>query len=319
LLRAGVVTLAYTIFVILFGAIVRISGSGAGCGQHWPTCNGEIAHLPRRIETLIELTHRVTSGGALLASVALAFVTFRRVPARDTLRRVAASIVALMILEALVGAGLVLWRLVAKDTSAARAVVMPAHLLSTYALLAALTLFVCWSARPADRARGALPRGTRVRFAFAAAAIVIAAAAGAVTALGDTLYPPVAASLAGRWGEDQATGAHFLQRLRGLHPVLAVFAAALVARVVWPFVEAAEASVRRSSRAVLAFIGVQMLAGVLNVYLLAPGWLQVAHLALALGLWIAFVALAVELGMPGRAKPIADAEPDRSLAAPARP
>src|SRR5687767_4016105 len=96
--RAAKATLGYTIFVVLFGAIVRITGSGAGCGQHWPTCNGEIAHLPHRIETLIELTHRVTSGGALLAALALAYVTRRRVPARHPLRRVAYAVVALMIL-----------------------------------------------------------------------------------------------------------------------------------------------------------------------------------------------------------------------------
>ena len=49
-------SLCYTVFVILFGAVVRISGSGAGCGQHWPTCHGEVAHLPRSIETAVELT-----------------------------------------------------------------------------------------------------------------------------------------------------------------------------------------------------------------------------------------------------------------------
>jgi cytochrome c oxidase assembly protein subunit 15 len=305
--RTAKATLGYTIFVVLFGAIVRITGSGAGCGQHWPTCHGEIAHLPRRIETLIELSHRVTSGGALLAALALAYVTGRSVPARHPLRRVAYAVVALMILEALIGAGLVLWRLVAEDTSAARAVVMPAHLLSTYALLAVLTLAVRWSAPPSVDTLTSPAQKTRLSLVLAAGALVLVSAAGAVTALGDTVYPPVSATLAGRWGEDQAAGAHFLQRLRGLHPVLAVLGAALVARLVFPFASAARRVVRRSSLAVLVLLGVQLLAGVLNVYWLAPGWLQVVHLGLALALWIAFVTLSVELGVPARAEPVPEA------------
>ncbi len=307
-------TLGYTIFVVLFGAVVRITGSGAGCGQHWPTCHGEIAHLPRRIETLIELTHRVTSGGALLFVFALTYATVRGVPARHPLRRVAYAAVALMLLEALIGAGLVLWRLVADDTSAARAVVMPAHLISTYALLAVLTLAVRWSATPEERASSSPSHSTRLRLLLAAAAIVVASAAGALTALGDTLYPPAAASLAGRMGEDQAASAHFLQRLRVLHPVLAVFAALFVARVAWAFAGGPRGVVRSASRAVIAFAGIQLLAGTLNVWLFAPGWLQVVHLGLALGLWVALVILAAELGVPARSVPGAAAERKSVLA-----
>jgi heme a synthase len=316
--RAAKATLGYTIFVVLFGAVVRITGSGAGCGQHWPSCNGEIAHLPRRIETLIELTHRVTSGGALLAAFALAYVTVRGVPAGHPLRRVAYAAVVLMILEALIGAGLVLWRLVAADTSAARAVVMPAHLLSTYALLAVLTLAVRFSATSDEQAPNAPSPSTRLRLLLAAAAIVVASAAGAITALGDTLYPPAAASLAGRMGEDQAANAHFLQRLRVLHPVLAVFAALFVARVAWAFAGGPRSAIRSASRAVIAFAGVQLLVGTLNVWLFAPGWLQVVHLGLALGLWIALVTLAVELGVPARTAPAATADSQSLLAGSAR-
>jgi len=94
--RAAVLTLGYTIFVILFGAIVRITRSGAGCGQHWPTCNGEIAHLPRRFETLIEFSHRVTSAGGLVAVLVFAAVVLRGVPAGHRLRKTAYAAVLLM-------------------------------------------------------------------------------------------------------------------------------------------------------------------------------------------------------------------------------
>src|SRR5690606_11240640 len=116
--------LFYTLFVILFGALVRVTGSGAGCGQHWPTCHGEIAHLPRSVETLIELTHRVTSGLSLVV-VGLLLVVVRPLPRGHWARRGAWLTLVFLVFEALIGAGLVLFELVADDTSGARAVVMP--------------------------------------------------------------------------------------------------------------------------------------------------------------------------------------------------
>jgi len=311
-LQVARVALGWNIFVVLFGSIVRISGSGAGCGQHWPTCNGEIAHLPRRLETWVELTHRVTSGSAFLLVVAFTWLTVRRTPAGHRLRGAAYASMFLMVLEALIGAALVLFGLVAKDASQSRAVVMPAHLLVTFGLVAALTLAVRWSAADAA-AQADAPSDSAVSHAwlvFAALAIVVVALSGAVTALGDTLFPPAAASLAGRLHEDQGAGAHFLQRLRVLHPLLAISAAALVVYVAAPFVTAPRAAVRRASRAVLVFTAFQLTAGGLNVTLSAPGWLQVVHLGLGLGLWIAFVSLAAELGVTSRTA----ADPRRLLA-----
>lgn len=301
----GRVALAWNIFVVLFGAIVRISGSGAGCGQHWPTCNGEIAHLPRRLETWVELTHRVTSGAAFLLVVAFTWLGFRGAPAGHRVRRAAYAAMFLMVLEALIGAVLVLFGLVAKNASQSRAVVMPAHLLVTFGLVAALTLAVRWSAAESEGQREPRELATdstlpQAWLAFGALAIVVVALSGALTALGDTLFPPVATSLAGRLQEDQGAGAHLLQRLRVFHPALAVGAAALVVYVASAFVGSERASVRRSSRAVLAFVALQLAAGGLNVALSAPGWLQVAHLGLALGLWIAFVSLAAEAGVTAR-------------------
>jgi cytochrome c oxidase assembly protein subunit 15 len=284
---------------------VRISGSGAGCGQHWPTCNGEIAHLPRRLETWIELTHRLTSGAAFLLVVAFTWLGFRGAPAGHRVRRAAYAAMFLMVLEALIGAVLVLFGLVGKNASQSRALVMPAHLLVTFGLVAALTLAVRWSARESE---GQLePRESTsdsalspAWLAFGALAIVVVALSGALTALGDTLFPPVATSLAGRLQEDQGAGAHLLQRLRVFHPLLALGAASLIIYVASAFAASERASVRRSSRMVLVFAGLQVAAGGLNVALSAPGWMQVVHLALALGLWIAFVSLAGEAAVTVR-------------------
>jgi heme A synthase len=290
--RSAGATLAYTVFVILFGAVVRITGSGAGCGQHWPTCHGEVTHLPRTLETGIELTHRVTSGLALVAVMGLFVVTLRHEPPGHPARKLALAAVALMVVEALIGAGLVLLALVGKDGSVARAVVMPLHLVSTYALTAVMTLLVVWRDDPSLPA----PRSGETRLiALSALALVVVSATGAVTALGDTLYPPEAASLGTRLAEDQGEGAHFLARLRVVHPVLAVLSAGFVATTARRVVSGStNPRLRDAGRAVLALTLTQLAAGVLNVLLSAPGWLQVVHLGLAIGLWIAFVLLAYE-------------------------
>jgi heme A synthase len=290
--RFASATLAYTILVILFGAIVRITGSGAGCGQHWPTCHGDIAHLPRTLATAIELTHRVTSGLALVAVMGLFVVTLRHEPAGHPTRKLAVATLALMIVEALIGAGLVLLALVGKDGSVARAVVMPLHLVSTYALTGVMALLVVWRDEPP---RLALRSRDAPLIVLSALALVVVSATGAVTALGDTLYPPEAASLGTRLAEDQGEGAHFLARLRVLHPVLAVLAAGFIAHAARRLASSStNPRLRGAGRAVFALIVAQLAAGVVNVLLSAPGWLQVVHLGLALGLWIAFVVLAYE-------------------------
>jgi len=224
--------------------------------------------------------------------LALLVLTFRGYPARHPARRLAVAVVALMLLEALIGAGLVLLALVDKNTSAARAIVMPAHLISTYALTAVLMLLAAW--RHDSSLRG-LTGGARALVIGAGFALVVVSATGAVTALGDTVYPPAAASLGARLAEDQGGGAHFLMRLRVLHPVLAVLAGAFVIQTARRLrAGSANPRLHVASRAVVAFAGAQLGAGVLNVFLSAPGWLQVVHLALALALWVSFVLLALE-------------------------
>ncbi|MDX2051385.1 MAG: COX15/CtaA family protein [Polyangiaceae bacterium] len=282
--------LAYTVLVVLFGAVVRVTHSGAGCGQHWPTCNGEILHMPSRVETLIEISHRITSGLALLSAVAV-FVASRRVFEKDQLARRAANwVLALMVVECLIGAGLVLGRLVDQDTSVARAVVMPLHLASASILCAAFML-TAWSARyPASLRLSSAPPAN---FAFRAlAAVLFVSMMGAVTALGDTLYPlTTGASLEQRLNGD---GMHFLESLRMVHPVLAVLLGALIWHSIGLIAETGRTQdVKTWATTARGALIVQLLVGGLNVALGAPAWMQVVHLGLALGLWLAVVRLAI--------------------------
>jgi heme A synthase len=290
----------YTVFVILFGAVVRVTGSGAGCGQHWPTCNGEVVHLPRSVETVIELTHRLTSGLSLLVVLGLAFAAFRRFPRAHRVRKAALAAAALMVVEALVGAALVLLELVGTDRSVGRAIVMPAHLLATSALTATLLLTAWWARAPARSSPGSDTakhsdsslRRARGLVRAGVAGVLLVSATGGITALGDTVYPVKAGGLAAGVHIAHQTGAHFLEQLRIVHPAVALAVA------VYLFYAAAQISgdlpnptIRFFSRSLRAAVGVQLVAGVVNVLLAAPGAMQVVHLALSVLVWGLLVLL----------------------------
>jgi cytochrome c oxidase assembly protein subunit 15 len=296
--RFGWSLLAYNVAVILWGAYVRASGSGAGCGSHWPLCNGEVIPRLPATATIIEFSHRLTSGLALVGVVALYFWTRRVRPAGDPARRAAAASVIFILSEAAVGAGLVLFRLVADNASMARALFMAAHLTNTFVLLAALTLTAWWLSGGSAPAPRTHPR-LAAAWVFSVAAFLVASISGAVAALGDTLYP--SASLAEGLRADLSATSHFLIRLRMLHPVLAVSAVAIAMLVAPRLVRDDDAIGQRLARMVIALSGLQLVAGLTNVLLLAPIWIQLVHLLLADAVWISLVLLGAQALAPGHA------------------
>ena len=289
--RFAWLVLAYNLAVISWGAYVRATGSGAGCGNHWPLCNGDVLPRSAGVATLIEFSHRLTSGLALAAVAALAVWTFRGCRPGHPARLGAALSLAFILTEAAVGAGLVLFELVADNASMARAMFMVAHLLNTFLLLAALSLTARWlstAERVALRGRGA----TVAAVAVGCGALLVAGASGAVAALGDTLFP--AASLTAALAADLSASSHLLLRLRVLHPVLALAAAAAVIVLGARMARGGTMFAARMRRAAAALVLLQIALGFANVVLLAPVWLQLLHLLVADGIWIAFVLLGAD-------------------------
>ncbi len=304
--------LAYNLAVIVWGAYVRASGSGAGCGSHWPSCNGEVVPLRPSTATLVEYSHRVSSGLVLVLVAVLAVWAFRAAPKGHPLRRGAVLSLVFTLSEAAVGAGLVLFKLVAHDESLARALAISTHLLNTLLLLASLTLaaFAAGAFRTAAAAAGpAVPalvqgRGGPERrprpgwsFALALAATMAIAATGAVSALGDTLFP--ASSLGQGLAQDLSPASHLLLRLRSIHPLLAIALGAYLLYLCNQVVAAgaagaAGAAVRRHANRLRLLVIGQWTLGLLNIALLAPVWLQLTHLLVADLLWIVLVLLALE-------------------------
>ena len=126
--------------VILWGGFVRATGSGSGCGGHWPTCNGEVVPRSPSVATLIELSHRVTSGVAFVAVLALGVVTFLSTGRGHAARTSAVVAMGLMLTEVVIGAAIVLLGHVALDPSLLHGVFTELHAGNTFLLLAALTL-----------------------------------------------------------------------------------------------------------------------------------------------------------------------------------
>jgi cytochrome c oxidase assembly protein subunit 15 len=300
LARFGWIVVAWNLVVIMWGAFVRATGSGAGCGQHWPLCNGVALPRDPTLQTVIELTHRLTSGLALIGLLALVVAVWRNRPAGHPARRAAAWSMLFMLAEAAVGAGIVLFDLVADNHSMARALSTAVHLANTFLLLGAMTLTARWLE---DRPGGLSLAGRGGRAALIsllALGVFVVGVSGAVAALGDTLFP--ATSLAHALEQDLSPTSHLLLRLRVIHPSLAVVVA-FALMVVAPRLPIEDGDGRTGlapgSRVAL-LAAVQVGLGSLNVLLLAPVWLQLVHLLVADLLWIALVLLAATV-LGGRA------------------
>jgi len=281
-IRFAWITLGITIVVIVWGAVVRATGSGAGCGSHWPLCNGVVVPLAPAASTLIEFTHRLTSGAAMVLAVALALWARRVFPAGHRARTWALWSLIFMLIEAAIGAGIVLLGLVEGNASALRAGYIAVHLTNTMFLMGAMTgtIRATGTTGLSAEARGPKAETTGTKGARGTARVltlalmIVVAAAGAVVALGDTLFPH--ASLAEGLAADLDPTSHFLIRLRIWHPILAVATSILA---VFSF---------RSAR-VTSLVLAQAGLGVMNLLMLAPLPLQMAHLLGSSILWIAMV------------------------------
>jgi heme A synthase len=293
--------LAYNLLVIVWGAYVRASGSGAGCGRHWPLCNGGLVSRSDSAKTLVEASHRVTSGIALIAVVVLMVWTLRAMPRGHRARKASIATTVFMLMEAAVGAGLVLFELVATDKSMKRGLSMILHLDNTFLLLGALSV-TAWtltfdgapsSAAVAVGERTARPAWLRPIVFVALVSVMVLGSSGAIAALGDTLFPVT--SLREGLAQDLSPLAHVFLKLRVLHPFIAllagagVFVGASLVRMSKPSPRA-----RTLSRVVTLVFATQFALGLLNVTLLAPVGIQLAHLLLADATWIALVLMGWE-------------------------
>jgi len=284
--RFAWLTLAYNIAVIVWGAYVRATGSGAGCGNRWPLCNGTILPRTPQAQTIIEFTHRLTSALAVVMVSSLLVWCWRKTAKGDWARYSSLAAILLLFNEALLGALLVLFEHVGQDRSAGRVLFLCAHFGNTLLLLGALALTAHWLA-DGRRFSVVKNRAEIAAVGFGLLATMCIGITGSLAALGDTLFP--ATSLRASLIQDFSSG-NVLLRLRFLHQAAAVVGAMFV---LWIILRSPKRDGRVSTQ-VLILAGVligQIGLGILNVLLLAPVWLQLVHLLVAELFWV-LVALA---------------------------
>lgn len=286
--RWTVALLVYCVAVVVFGGFVSSSLSGDGCGMHWPSCHGSL--LPDgTLKSAIEITHRYSSALLLFFVLGVLFAARRIMPPGHAARKWLAWGVVFCITEALVGAVLVKTGWVAKDTSAGRVGLSMFHLLNTFALIGFLTLAADAVRNAQNVSRGTSP--TRWAILVGALALLALGATGAIASLGDQIFP--ASSLAAGLRDDLNPASHFLVKLRGIHPFVAVSGALYVLAMVglvgkW----CQDVAAKRRGTWLLGLVAGQIVLGVVNLALLAPLPLQSAHLLLTDAIWITFVLFA---------------------------
>jgi heme a synthase len=281
----------FMVLVILEGAIVRATGSGAGCGNHWPLCNGDFFPHHPRLATVIEYTHRSMTGIIIsLVGILIAW-TFLARPRGDRARRAVVWSGILLITEALLGALLVKGGYVESNASNMRVVMQCVHFTNTMLLLAAITLTWWWLR---DRLQPSTDLGSHARTVAwtSLVAALFVGATGSVAALADTLFPPT--SLQAAFLQDFATHSPLMVRMRWLHPATAVIA---LSCAIWIALQLRG----KLGQLIVSLVGAQILLGVADVLLLAPTWLQVLHLLGADLYWIALVVACATVLVPGQA------------------
>jgi cytochrome c oxidase assembly protein subunit 15 len=291
--------LAYFIIVFLGGTLVRATGAGAGCGDHWPLCNGTVVQHHPRLDTIIEFTHRIMSGLSLFAVLGLLWWTFAGTVRGHLARIASVAALVLTLIEAILGALLVKLGLTAQSQSPIRPAYLSLHLTNTLLLLAALTLTAHLLSRSKGFLRGSVRLVAPIGAVIAVLVVMAVGITGSLAALGDTLFP--ASSLASAIVQDFSATSGWLVRWRWLHPTVALFGGAFL---IWLLVRAAQNSThwdnRRLSAQVLALLAVVYTLGLLDVVLLAPLWVQVTHLLAADTLWASLVVLTARLTLVPR-------------------
>lgn len=287
--------LGYNLIVILWGAFLRASLSGDGCGQYWLTCNGEVVPNAPQFKTIIEFSHRASTGLAFIFVLILFVWAFVKIAKPSRIRKMAFASFIFIVFEALIGAGLVLTGNTAENLTPTRPLWMAAHLITTFSLLASLAL-TAWFASGGKRVSFRLaPRNILLLLAIAVAGFLVVGMSGSVAALSSMLFPTT--SLSEGLTQDFSTTSHYLLRLRISHPIfsiavgvyLAVLAGWLKSHIkndVW---------INRFANALRIIVLIQFVSGVLTLLLHSPVLMQLVHLLLADLLWIVFVLLAISV------------------------
>ncbi len=266
----------YTVIIIGWGAWVRISGSGDGCGDDWPLCKGMAIPTGEATKTWIEVSHRYSTMLFGLLVLFQVWLVRRVLPRGHLARRWVVATLLFTVTEALIGRLLVVYGLVHESTSHARLFIMPLHLLNTSLLLFAEVVVAESILFGERRTRPLSPSMKRVGIATLIGGVLLLTT-GAIAALGSHLFPSL--SLLEGLTKDFTHGAHPAVRLRILHPILAL----TIPLALWYSTSNSPSPtpLEKMYRGFVVAVMVMLLIGVATLLTLAPAWLKLAHLTMA--------------------------------------
>ncbi|NUN07318.1 MAG: COX15/CtaA family protein [Bdellovibrio sp.] len=274
--------LIYTLLVILWGAWVRISHSGDGCGDTWPLCKGQLIPEAQQGKTWVEYGHRLMSGIYGFVVIYFWWVARKLYPVGHFARKVALATLIFMITEALLGAKLVLFGLVTTNDTPYRAFIMALHQINSFMLTGAVSL-----AFAAATLTAPLPAPSKEDryYKYMPWLIVAIGITGAWASLSNSLFPTE--NLWQGLLDDFSDQSHFLIRLRVWHPFFALLGGGGLALYFWLKAQTAESILleRRSYQMSLTLV-TAIAFGILTLLLHAPVWMKIGHLALAHTVWV---------------------------------
>ncbi len=277
----------YTVLVIIWGAWVRISHSGDGCGNHWPLCDGSYIPTAPSQKTLIEYFHRLSSGIYGIFVLALTIIAFRVFPKKSAARQVAVATFILMIIEALLGAALVLKGLVGENATIFRLSVMTLHQMNSL-LLTGSTVILALVTQPARNPltlqvswQGLLAQGSNWII------FMLIPATGAWAALANTLFP--SQTLQEGLQKDLASDSPWILKLRIVHPILALVIGLSLILKFYKKSEQTEGDLSKANLQVASAMSIAVIFGILTLLLLSPVWMKLVHLTIAQLVWISLV------------------------------
>lgn len=287
--------LAYNIVVILWGVFLRASKSGDGCGQHWLTCHGEVIPSAPELKTVIEFSHRITSaldGFIVIGLLVWAVMRWKRgkTEADRRVMKMAIGSFAFVVVEGLLGAGLVLTGNTAENLTAARPFWMAAHLITTLILLTFLTL-TAWFASGGKPFDFKTEPKIKLFLLLGILGFLLVGMSGSIAALSNMIFP--SQTLAEGIAKDFSATSNILLRLRVSHPILSILTSVYLIFLAGWLRKKSEnnETVTRWSNVLSLLILTQIAFGAATLLTLAPIIMQLGHLLLADAIWISFVLL----------------------------
>lgn len=271
----------YTLIVILWGAWVRISRSGDGCGQNWPLCHGQILPLSQNTATWIEFSHRVSTGIFGLAVIVLVIMAFQYFPTSHRIRKASLWTLFFTLTEALIGAKLVLSGLVGEVSSLERALVMSIHQINSLLLTGSLVMSFQKPDQSTENQVFFHNKFFKIKSLILQAGFLLLAILGAISALSSTLFP--SQSLIEGFYNDFQTDVHWLIKWRIVHPVFAVIYISISLFLISSF-QNTQGKNTLINKLFLLYVAT-FIVGLANILTLSPTIFKLMHLGLVHILW----------------------------------